>query len=285
LNALKVVEVTAEALRASGLNKILNELKKCSNASVAACAKDVIETYKILLRASGVAPTPTPVISSSVTTPSVSSPKPSPTSESSSSSGSLKRKADESIEKTDIKRPVASTPKASTYTMASTGDSFRDKAQKFLYDALGSDDNDATEFRTQLAMRIEQGLYNHYGSSMSAEYKSRLRVILTNLKDPKNPDFNQRLYFCEVEPEELATMNEFDMASDALKRQRESDLKYAMEARKTDLNVGSVGTDMFQCPKCKERKTSYTQRQTRSADEPMTIFLTCLCCRHRWRQY
>lgn len=34
-------------------------------------------------------------------------------------------------------------------------------------------------------------------------------------------------------------------------------------------------TDQFQCGKCKERKTSYYQMQTRSADEPMTTFVIC----------
>ena len=29
-------------------------------------------------------------------------------------------------------------------------------------------------------------------------------------------------------------------------------------------------TNQFKCPKCKERKVSYYQMQTRSADEPMT---------------
>jgi len=48
---------------------------------------------------------------------------------------------------------------------------------------------------------------------------------------------------------------------------------------------GAQGTDMFPCGKCKSRNCSYTQRQTRSADEPMTIFLRCLECNHRWRQY
>ena len=31
------------------------------------------------------------------------------------------------------------------------------------------------------------------------------------------------------------------------------------------------------------KKTTYTQAQTRSADEPMTTFVTCLDCNHRWK--
>lgn len=40
---------------------------------------------------------------------------------------------------------------------------------------------------------------------------------------------------------------------------------------------------MFKCGRCKTFKTTYTQAQTRSADEPMTTFVTCLNCNHRWK--
>lgn len=37
-------------------------------------------------------------------------------------------------------------------------------------------------------------------------------------------------------------------------------------------------TDIYKCRKCGDRKSTTTQMQTRSADEPMTIFVTCLTC-------
>ena len=37
-------------------------------------------------------------------------------------------------------------------------------------------------------------------------------------------------------------------------------------------------TDLYKCYKCKERKCKVIQLQTRSADEPMTNFITCLVC-------
>lgn len=42
-------------------------------------------------------------------------------------------------------------------------------------------------------------------------------------------------------------------------------------------------TDQFKCSKCKERKCTYYQLQTRSADEPMTTFVTCHNCKHKWK--
>ena len=42
-------------------------------------------------------------------------------------------------------------------------------------------------------------------------------------------------------------------------------------------------TDMFQCSRCRERKCTYYQMQTRSADEPMTTYVTCCKCNKRWK--
>ena len=39
----------------------------------------------------------------------------------------------------------------------------------------------------------------------------------------------------------------------------------------------------FKCAKCKSLKTTYYQLQTRSADEPMTVYVSCLNCGKRWK--
>jgi transcription elongation factor S-II len=43
-------------------------------------------------------------------------------------------------------------------------------------------------------------------------------------------------------------------------------------------------TDMFKCGRCKQNKCTYYELQTRSADEGMTTFITCVNCGNRWRQ-
>lgn len=43
-------------------------------------------------------------------------------------------------------------------------------------------------------------------------------------------------------------------------------------------------TDQFKCARCKSRKCTYYELQTRSADEAMTIFITCINCGNRWKQ-
>ena len=56
---------------------------------------------------------------------------------------------------------------------------------------------------------------------------------------------------------------------------------------KKDLNlyepIIEASTDNFTCRKCKSKKCSYYQLQTRSADEPMTTFVNCIECGNRWK--
>lgn len=42
-------------------------------------------------------------------------------------------------------------------------------------------------------------------------------------------------------------------------------------------------TDIFTCKKCKKNRCSVHQMQTRSADEPMTTFVTCIVCKNTWK--
>ena len=53
------------------------------------------------------------------------------------------------------------------------------------------------------------------------------------------------------------------------------------EKAKALANEDYVG--QFKCGKCKSVKTTYYQLQTRSADEPMTTYVTCLGCNNRWK--
>lgn len=41
-------------------------------------------------------------------------------------------------------------------------------------------------------------------------------------------------------------------------------------------------TEDFECGKCKQRRTIYFEKQTRSCDEPCTIFICCITCGHKW---
>jgi transcription elongation factor S-II len=48
--------------------------------------------------------------------------------------------------------------------------------------------------------------------------------------------------------------------------------------------IKASATDIFKCPRCKKANCTYFELQTRSADEPMTTFITCLECGLKWKQ-
>ena len=58
--------------------------------------------------------------------------------------------------------------------------------------------------------------------------------------------------------------------------------KIKRDKSKYEINM-EAATDEFKCFKCKKRKCTYYEMQTRSADEPMTTFVSCLNCGNRWK--
>jgi DNA-directed RNA polymerase subunit M/transcription elongation factor TFIIS len=42
-------------------------------------------------------------------------------------------------------------------------------------------------------------------------------------------------------------------------------------------------TDQFKCSRCMKRECSFVELQTRSCDEPATLFIQCVKCGYRWR--
>lgn len=113
-------------------------------------------------------------------------------------------------------------------------------------------------------------------------YRTKMRSLYMNLKDPKNPELRQRVVSGDVSADRLRQMSPQEMAPTELRKEMEEIEKQnlfnaqgAKEQRAT--------TDRFTCGKCKHKKVSYYQMQTRSADEPLTTFCTCENCGNRWK--
>eukprot|EP00879_Flechtneria_rotunda_P012804 GHRR01013370.1.p1 GENE.GHRR01013370.1~~GHRR01013370.1.p1 ORF type:complete len:1025 (+),score=497.71 GHRR01013370.1:228-3302(+) len=64
----------------------------------------------------------------------------------------------------------------------------------------------------QLASTIEQHLFNLCGS-VNAEYKSKLRSLAFNLRDPNNPDLRAHVLAGEIVPASLVRMSATDLAN------------------------------------------------------------------------
>ena len=84
----------------------------------------------------------------------------------------------------------------------------------------------------------------------------------------------------QIKIHEIAFMTHQEMVPEKWKKLLD-DKKIRDENKYTPTIEAS--TDNFTCWKCKSKKCTYYQLQTRSADEPMTTFVTCLSCGQRWR--
>ena len=50
-----------------------------------------------------------------------------------------------------------------------------------------------------------------------------------------------------------------------------------------EFNIAAM-SDMITCMRCKSKKVSYYELQTRSGDEASTLFMECLICGKKWKQ-
>ena len=108
-------------------------------------------------------------------------------------------------------------------------------------------------------------------------YIDKLRTIYINLK---NPSVLEWIATKKIKPHELAFLTHQEILPDKWK-QLIDDLKIQNQNKYTPKIEAS--TDNFTCYKCKSKECSYYQLQTRSADEPMTTFVTCIKCGNRWK--
>jgi len=109
-------------------------------------------------------------------------------------------------------------------------------------------------------------------------YTERLRTIMFNLQ--KNETLLTQIKNKEIKSHKLAFMTHQEM--------NPNKWKPLIEDKKIrDKNMYNpqidANTDNFTCGKCKSKRCSYYQLQTRSADEPMTTFVTCIDCGNRWK--
>jgi|TARA_B110000467_G_C18288245_1_gene463072 transcription elongation factor S-II len=142
-----------------------------------------------------------------------------------------------------------------------------------------------------LCINLEKGVFNYALKEGTSQkiikkwdnpifvqlYLDRLRSIYMNLK---NEDLLLRLKKGEVTPQTLAFMTHQEMNLERWKELIEHKIKRDATKYTT---VTQASTDMFTCKKCKSKKCTYYELQTRSADEPATIFVTCLDCGKNWK--
>ncbi|KAF8174575.1 transcription factor S-II, central domain-containing protein [Pholiota molesta] len=263
LNLLKGKNVTEAILRESKIGLAVGKLRVHKSKPVADLAKDIVKQWKTAVeKAKGK--------TGGASTPTQAGPD-----------QGGKKAATGATPITPTGASAALRTSKTDNVKGGTGDTTRDRCVEVLYDALACDATAPVELVLGKAQDIEKAVYANMGGA-TPEYKSRIRSLFVNLKDKANPGLRASIVEGSLSPEKFSTMTSQEMASEERKAadkkiQEENFFKSLSAAEK------QAETDAFQCSRCKQRKCVYRQQQTRSADEPMTTFVTCTVCQNKWK--
>jgi len=161
-------------------------------------------------------------------------------------------------------------------------DQFRQNICSKLAPILGSE---------KKAKNLEKGIYNYALKEATSRkvvkkwnnpyyvqlYTDRLRSIFLNLK---NEELLEQIKNGSIKAQVVAFMTHQEM--NMTKWGSLIDAKMIRDKTKYD-TVMEASTDTFTCRKCKSKKCNYYQLQTKSGDESMTTFVTCLDCSSRFK--
>ena len=142
-----------------------------------------------------------------------------------------------------------------------------------------------------IVSNLEKGVYNYSLDAATKKkivkkwenqyfvqiYLDRVKSIFINLT---NETLLNKIVEKKIKAHELAFMTHQEMNEERWKalielQQIKEENKYAPKIE--------ASTDDFTCFKCKSKECTHYQLQTRSADEPMTTFVTCIRCSNRWK--
>jgi hypothetical protein len=111
-------------------------------------------------------------------------------------------------------------------------------------------------------------------------YKIHAKRVASNF-GPNADRLIQRWKDGEFTLDTLGSWSHYDLNPDNWKELK--DQQFRREKRILEGNT-AMATDRFRCSRCQKKMCTYYELQTRSADEPMTIFITCVNCGKQWRQ-
>lgn len=154
----------------------------------------------------------------------------------------------------------------------------------------GAVDHLAVERATDVEAKIHSKFPND-----KTGYLAKARSLFFNIK--KNVDLTTQILLGQIPADELVDMTSEQLASDEKRKEMEERARKLMDTSRLDWEQANeekinemcgikgelLKASLFTCARCKSVKTTSTQKQTRSADEPMTVFVLCLNCGKRWK--
>lgn len=137
------------------------------------------------------------------------------------------------------------------------------------------------EYLIEKVIDIEKLIYEKYKGE--GPYTSRVLEILHNIKN--NEEFKNDIVKGKIKPEQLADMDVIDMLDNTQKDKIHQEKEDKVNSVRSDWNQKHTKptSGVYKCRKCGCDKTTQFEMQTRSADEPMTLFITCVECGNSWK--
>ncbi|KAK2859893.1 hypothetical protein FQN49_004607 [Arthroderma sp. PD_2] len=263
----KGIQPTEDLLRSTKIGIVVNRLKQHKTPEVARLSSEIVSKWRAEVNKQK--KTASPVSSDS--------PKNTPNGNSTPASA-----VDDKAQKSNVP-PDKRTWKVDQANTTVTGVKARDSCLGLMYDGLCIGSTESTRAVLQKATDVEAAAFKTYGPETKEQYRTKIRSLYQNLKNKSNLGLRTRVLSGEITPEKFVSMTHEELKSD---ERREEDRRI----QKENMDKAMVGqpersiSKSLQCGKCGQRKVTYTEAQTRSADEPMTLFCTCLACGKSWRQ-
>ncbi|KAI9668860.1 MAG: RNA polymerase II elongation factor [Alyxoria varia] len=292
LNQLKTgVQPSESLLRTTKIGVIVNRLKQHKDPTVARTASDLVGKWRKDVGKGGDSKTAANGGRSSPANGSVGGRgTPSGGAETPQKGVAVKSEGDamQGVEKSKVP-PEQRSAKADEVNVEVTGDTTRDNCLKLMYDGLAFMSEDPPSKILPIATSIEAAAFSHLcpSSQISTPYRTKIRSLYQNLKSKSNSALRSRLLSPSSDPSHLSPSQFVTASPEELKSEKRIAEDKAMakenfEKAMVAQEERSISTSLV-CGKCKERKVSYSQAQTRSADEPMTTFCECIVCGNRWK--
>lgn len=141
--------------------------------------------------------------------------------------------------------------------------------------------------------KIEESIYNYSNyqyaneindneltDAFSSIYNYKFNDILNNIDS--NSHINNTYLLNEIKKNNIDLTNICNLSPDELYPTNWAKIKEKNNKINECKNMITT-TDEYFCKKCKTKNCKYYEKQTRSADEPMTTFIECINCGNKWK--
>lgn len=264
----KGVRPTEDLLRSTRIGIVVNKLKSYKSPDVARLSSEIVSKWRSEVNKQKSTGSPNAHRSA---TPRTGTASPAPAS----------TPADKSAKSTVP--PEKRSWQADGIDTKVTNNAIRDKCLGLMYDGLSFMSVEPPKVVLAKAIAVEAAAFTVYGPETKEVYRGKIRSLYQNLKNKSNPQLRQRVLSSEVTPERFVKMTSEELKSDERRALDEKIQKENMDKAMVAQAERSISSSL-QCGKCGQKKVTYTEAQTRSADEPMTLFCTCLNCGKSWKQ-